>query len=417
MRSRAPFAVVALLLAAALPVGSAAAAGPTKIQVTRTGATVSLAEFRDGLQVNTELSASSEATRDGVTSPFLYIVQNAYAPDETGEYNILAWYVEGNTTDFTMTIDGQLASATVSAPAMPVTRCDGDSNCVEQAVTVDATFAAVGDPQRSHDRSVGSISRQSVFIYHDVGAYRFATATVTIGGSTYGPSMGLSDAIIYDTKTGSIEVTKASALSRAVASGVTIYDTTGTPTGRQTGDSMFATWTSEHDGVGRNTVLSASTRQVNTKGIFVTTRSIGYGDQVYTIDESGNVEIVTETYGNFDTATATTISLDKSLSVGILAGATIPATACTHVGDEVLCIDTTVVADAQWTGYGATTKTRDGSTGGVAGVVLIVYHNASSHRAATASATVDGVWIDPATIVEGWVDRTTTGFHEVHLGG
>src|SRR4051794_26188143 len=196
MRLCVALAIAALLLATALPLGSAAAAAPTKIQVTTTGATVSFAEIHDGLLVNTELSASRQATRDGVTTPFVFLNQNAYALDDTGEYNVLAWYAEGNTSNFTLTIDSQLASAAVSAPAMTINRCDGGFTCVEETVGVQATFTAIGDTLRSHQRSVGSISHQSMFIYHDVGSYRMATATVTIGASTYGPSTGASDASI-----------------------------------------------------------------------------------------------------------------------------------------------------------------------------------------------------------------------------
>jgi hypothetical protein len=408
--------VAALLLAAALPIGTASAASPTRVQVQRTGATAAFSEVRDGLQVVTELSASSEATRDGVTTPFLFINQNAYAPDASGEYNVLAWYVEGNTPDFAMSIDSQLGSASVSVPALPVNRCDGDFNCVESTAAVSAVFTAVGGAQRSHQSSVGSTSHLSIFVYHNVGSYRFATATITIDGTTFGPSTGPSEANIYDTRTGWIDITKASSGARAVAAGVTTYDTTAPATGRQTGDSMFAYWASESGGIGRNTVLSASTRRVNAQGTFVNYRSIGYGDQVYAVDADGYVTQISDTQGNFDTATATTISLDKSLSVGILGGATIPATSCTYVGDEVLCVDTVVHADGQWTGFGATTKTRDGTSGGVAGVVVIVQHSTSSRRSATATATIDDVSFGAADIIEGWVDRSTIGFHEVHIG-
>ena len=417
MSRRLALPVAALLLAVVLPIGTATASSPTRVQFRSTGASASFSEIRDGVQVVTELSASSEATRDGVTTPFMFFNQNAYAPDETGEYNILAWYVEGSTSDFAMTIDGQLGSATVSAPAMTINRCDGEFNCVESTASIAASFSAIGGAQRSHQSSVGSISRLSIFVYHDVGSYRFATATVTIDETAFGPSSGPADANIYDTRTGWIDITKATSGARAVAAGVSVYDTTAPATGRQTGDSMFADWTSENGGIGRNTVLFASTRRVNTMGTFENVRSIGYADQVYAVDEFGNTTPISDTQGSFDASTATTISLDKSLSIGILGGATIPATSCTYVGDEVLCVDTVVHADAQWTGYGATTKTRDGASSGVAGVIVIVYHNTSSHRSATATATIDGVNLSASDVVEGWVDRTTTGFHEVHLGG
>jgi hypothetical protein len=408
--------VAALLLTAALPIGTVSASSPTRVQFRSTGASVSFSEVRDGLQVVTELSADNQASRDGVTTPFMFINQNAYAPDATGEYNVLAWYVEGNTTDFAMTIDGQLGSASVSAPAVAINRCDGEFNCVESTAPVGASFTATGTAQRSHQSSVGSISGLSMFIYHDVGSYRFATATVTIDGTTFGPSSGPAEANIYDTRTGWIDITRSTSGARAVAAGVTVYDTTAPATGRQTGDSMFADWTSQSGGIGRNTVLFASTRRVNAQGTFQDIRSIGYADQVYAVDEFGNTTPISDTQGSFDASTASTISLDKSLSTGILGGAVIPATSCTYIGDEVFCIDTVVHADARWTGYGTTTKTRDGSSSGVAGVILIVYHNTSSHRSATATATIDGTALDAADVVEGWVDRTTTGFHEVHIG-
>ena len=417
MTRRLALPAAALLLAVALPMGTAHAASPTRVQFRDTGASVAFSEIRDGLRVVTELSASNQATRDGVTTPFMFINQNAHAVDENGEDGALVWYVEGNTSDFTMTIDGQLGSATVSAPAMTINRCDGEFNCVESNASVGASFTATGGAQRSHQSAVGSISRLSMFIYHDVGSYRFATATVTIDGTTFGPSSGPAEANIYDTKTGWIDIARATSGARAVAAGVSVYDTSAPASGRQTGDSLFADWTSESGGIGRNTTLFASTRRVNAQETFENVRSIGYADQVYAVDELGYTTPITDTQGSFDAATATTISLDKSLSVGILGGATIPATTCTYVGDEVLCIDTVVHADARWTGYGATTKTRDGASTGVAGVFQIVYHNSSSHRSATATATVDGVDLSATDVVEGWVDRTTTGFHEVQIGG
>ena len=88
----------------------------------------------------------------------------------------------------------------------------------------------------------------------------------------------------------------------------------------------------------------------------------------------------------------------------------------TYVGEEVLCVDTVVNADGRWTGVGATTRTRDGSSFGVAGVIQIVEHYTSSRRTATATATIDGVSLDASSVVEGWVDRTTTGYHEVLIG-
>lgn len=416
MPRRLALLVAALLLAAALPMGTASAASPTRIQVHRTGATVGYSEIRDGLQVVTELSAATEATRDGVTSPYMFINRNAYARDETGEFNVLAWYVEGSTTDFALTVDSRLGSATASAPAMTINTCDGQYNCVESSASVSGAFTAVGDAQHSHQSSVGSISDLSVFVYHKVGSFRFATATVTIDGATFGPSTRPSDANIFDTQSGMIDITKAQSGARAVAAGVTVYDTSAPTSGRQTGDSMFAYWASESGGIGRNTVLSASSQKVNSKGTFVNTRSIGYYEQVYSVDANGYVTQISDTQGSFDTATATTISLDKSMSVGILGGATIPATSCTYVGEEVLCVDTVVNADGRWTGVGATTRTRDGSSFGVAGVIQIVEHYTSSRRTATATATIDGVSLDASSVVEGWVDRTTTGYHEVLIG-
>jgi hypothetical protein len=252
-----------------------------------------------------------------------------------------------------------------------------------------------------------------MFIYKDVGSYRFATASVTVDGVTYGPTTGPADASIYDTKTGTIEVTRAAAGERARPAGVTVYDTTQTPTGRQTGESMYANWLDESGPIGHNTVISASSQRFSSKGTVVNQKSVTYIDQVYAFDEFGNFVPISYTE-SAEGSTATTISVDRSMDIGTLAGATIPAVSCTYVGDEVLCIDTVVHADGVWTGVGATTKTRDGSTMGVAGVLLIVYRNASTHRAASATATIDGVTFSGA--IESVMDRTTTGFHEVHIG-
>lgn len=404
---------VVMLLVSATFAGAVSAADATHVSLSRTGAIVSFAALHDGLWVTTELSASNEASRDGANGPFLWMNQGAYAPDETGEYNVLVWSSGGQTTDFSMTIESGLAAATVLAPAVPITWCDASDVCTETTSAVDATFTATGKTQRSHLRAIGSISHESMFIYTDVGAYRYATAAVTVDGVTYGPSTGPADANIYDTKTGTIEVTRAPAGATARPTGVTVYDTTQAPTGRQTGESVFANWLDESGPIGHNTVISASSQRFSSKGTVVNQKSVYYADQVYAIDEFGGITPITYTYST-EGATATTISVDRTMETGTLAGATIPAISCTYIGDEALCVDTVVHADGVWTGVGATTKTRDGSTVGVAGVLLVVYRNASTHRAANATATIDGVTLSGA--IESVMDRTTTGFHEVHIG-
>jgi hypothetical protein len=414
---RRPIALlsVAMLLAAAIPPGSANAADSTHVRLTRTGAIVAFAEIHDGLWVFTELSASSQASRDVATGPLLWIFQSASAPDETGEYTVAAWSLAGSTTDFSMMIDDRLATATVSAAAMPIDRCDADGVCTQGTASVDASFLATGATQHSHQRSIGSVSRESLFMYNNVGSYRFATASVTVDGITYGPSSGPSDANIYDTRSGTIDVTLAAPGTRApLPAGVTINDRTQTPTGRQTGESMYAVWASDDGVISRFTVLAASTRQISVKGTVLNLKAVEYSDLVYGTDEFGRATLISDTEG-FDDSSTATISVDRTLSTGILADAAIPATSCTFIDDDVLCIDTTVSADGQWTGVGAIKTTRDGSTSDVAGVVVIVYRNVSTNRDATATATIDGESFSGS--IGAALDRSTTGFHEAHIGG
>jgi len=414
MRRVVALVSVAMLLAALLPATVANAADSTHLRLTRTGATASFAEVQGGLWVFTEISASSEASRDVVTGPLVWINQFASELDENGEPAAMVWSIDGSTTDFSMTIAAQQASATVNVPAMPVDRCDAFGSCEQQTIQIDAAFAAMGPVQHSHQRAIGAISHQSKFLYNNVGSYRFATATVTVDGVGYGPSTGPSDADIYDTKTGTIDVNLAKpGHQAALPAGVTVYDTTETPTGRRVGQSMFANWLSESDGVGRNTLLAASSNRVSTKGTVINLTGLGYDEQVYTIDENGDPTIVSDTFSG-DSGTATTVAVDKFLDTGTLVGATIPVTSCTYIDDEVLCVDSVVQASGQWTGVGALTKTYDGSTAGTAGMLVIIYHNQSWHRSATATATIDGVTF--SGLVEAFVDRSTTGFHEVHHG-
>ncbi|HYU50085.1 MAG TPA: hypothetical protein VEO91_09190 [Candidatus Limnocylindria bacterium] len=415
MRRAVAFLSTAMLLFVAFPVPSASAADSTHISLSRTGAIVAFAEIHDGLWVFTELSASSQASRDIVTGPFLWINQAAWAPDETGEYNLLVWSLGGSTTEFSMTIDDQLAAASVSAAALPVDRCDADGICIQGTASVDASFTAVGSIQHSHQRSIGSVSHESLFIYNSVASDRFATASVTVDGLPYGPTTGPSDANIYDTRTGSIDVTLASPGTRAaLPAGVTIGEKAVTPTGRQTGESMFAGWASDDGVISRFSFLGASTQQFSLKGTVVNRKSVGYSDQVYGTDEFGRTTLISATEG-FDEDSTATIFVDRSLSTGVLAGAVIPATSCTYIDDEVLCIDTVVNAEGQWTGIGSTSKTRDGDTFTLAGVIVIVYRNVSTHREATATATIDG---DAFTgSVGAALDRSSIGFHEVHIGG
>jgi hypothetical protein len=413
MRRPVALLSVVMLLVSATFAGAVSAAVSTHVRLSRTGATVSFAAVHDGLWITTELSASSEASRDVATGPLLWINQGAYAPDETGEYNVRVWSSAGETTDFAMTIDSQLASASVSAPAMPITVCDADYVCTDTTSAVEASFTAVGGTQHSHQRSVGSVSHESMFVYNNVGSYRFAIASVAVDGVTFGPSTGPSDASIYDTRTGTIDVTRAAAGATARPAGVTVYDTTAPLSGRQTGDSLFANWLDESGPIGHNTVLSASSQRFSSKGTVVNQKSIYYADQVYSIDEFGYITPITYTFSG-ESGTATTISVDRTMSNGVLAGAVIPATSCTYIDEEALCVDTVVQAAGQWTGIGATTKTRDGGTAGVAGVLVIVYRYVSTHRDANATATIDGVTLSGA--IESFMDRTTTGFHEVHIG-
>ncbi len=63
----------------------------------------------------------------------------------------------------------------------------------------------------------------------------------------------------------------------------------------------------------------------------------------------------------------------------------------------------------------ATSKTHDGDTFTLAGVIVIVYRNVSTHREAAATATIDGDLFTGSTGAA--LDRSTTGFHEVHIGG
>src|SRR5262245_1377674 len=401
---------VAMLLAALLP-ASTSAAESTHLKLTRTGAIVSFAEIRDGLWITTELSASSEASRQIETGPFVFINQAAYAMDEDGNQTAIGWTVNGSTTDFAQSIANGPAAATVDIPARCVERCDAEFTCEQVTIEVHASFTGAGPLQHSHQRTIGTISKQSKFLYNSVGAFRFATAAVTVDGVTFGPTTGPADANIYDTKTGTIDMNMAKpGESAAFPAGVTVFDTTETPVGRRTGQTMFANWQSVSDGVGRNTVLFGSSQRISSKGTVVNITSVNYAEQVYTVDEFGNQTVVSDTFSG-DGGTASSVAVDKFLDTGTIVGATIPVTACTYIGDDVFCVDSSVTADGQWTGVGAMTKTKDGTTAGTAGQLLITSHSTGWHRQATATATIDGVTF--SNPIEGFVDRATIGFHEV----
>jgi hypothetical protein len=415
MRRLSALVAVGMLVAMVVPIASASAAAPSHLRLTRSGAIVSMVEFRDGLQVNTELSASLEASADGHTGPFLWLTQAAWSPDGSGEYNTLVWTVEGQTTEFAMTVDGQLASAAVSAPTFPVYRCDAAPTCTSGVVDLQANFLAIGPTLHSHLNSVSSVSRQSLFVYHNVGTNRFATATVTLDGLVSGPSTGPADATIYDARTGMIDVTRAPAGQKARPTGGAVtYGTVETVTGRMTGESMFVNWVTESGGIGRNTALFGSSEVISTKGTVLHQAGLSYVDQLYSIDEFGYTTPISDTF-SLEGGTVTTIAVDRQMAGGSLIGASIPVVSCTYIDDETLCTQSIVQATGQWAGYGATTKTRDGSSFGTAGVIVIVERSSSSHRLASAIATVDGDTFSGG-IVEAWIDRRTAGFHEVHIG-
>jgi hypothetical protein len=413
MRRRLISSALVAVMAVTIPVAAVSAGDSTHVKLTRTGAIASFGQVVDGLWVNTELSASTEAQSGGAVTPMLWLNQSAWAPDETGEYNVYVWDLGGSTSAFDLAVDSRLASATASVAELPVTRCD-ETGCVDAVSAVSATFTATSGLRHSHQRSIGSVSKQSMFVYNDVGASRFASATISVDGVTYGPSTGPADADIYDTRTGYIDMTKATHGGVARPAGVTVYDTTETPVGKRTGETVYAAWSSEADGIGRNVGLTASTQRVSSKGTVENQRWVGYYEQVYAVDDAGNTTEISFTQSYDTGSTATTIAVDKLLATGTLAGATIPAQSCTWVGEEALCIDTVVQASGSWTGTGAVTKTRDASTAGVAGVLLIQERNTSQRRAATVTATIDGETLAAAT--EAWLDRASGAFHEVHIG-
>ena len=208
---RRPVALLsaALLLATAICAGGVNAADSTHLRLTRTGAIVAFSALHDGLMVQTELGVSTDATKDGVTQPYLWINQIGYGADAFGVYNQLVWRLEGNTTTFSLTVANQLASATVTTAAMTTFRCDPFDNCTESTAAIAASFTAVGPTQHSHQHSISSISHESMFIFNSVGASRVATASVSVAGVTYGPSTNPADASIYDTRTGTIDKVKA----------------------------------------------------------------------------------------------------------------------------------------------------------------------------------------------------------------
>src|SRR5436190_1885466 len=78
--------------------------------------------------------------------------------------------------------------ATVAAPQLSVERCDASGTCETVTVSVDAAFDGVGPQLRSRQNSVSSVSRQSRFIAHGNGSYRFASATVNVDGDVFRPS-------------------------------------------------------------------------------------------------------------------------------------------------------------------------------------------------------------------------------------
>jgi hypothetical protein len=337
---------------------------------------------------------------------YIYDAQN----DSTGD---MVWAQSGNTDSFDLTIASDLSAATVAAPQLSVERCDASGTCETVTVSVGARFDGVGPQLRSRQNSVSSVSRQSRFIAHGKGTYRFASATVNVDGDVFRPSTDNSVAIIYDTQDSYMEATFVPYGTSAPAyANVVPYDTSAPGEGVQAGQGVAASWTREGDGIFVNTFVSGSSRRLLGTGTVANQTLAFVDEQVYTLDEWGNSVMLSETFST-EGAGADGITVDNALRTGTFRGGTIPAVTCTYIDGEPICADTTVSASIDFTGYGKTTTTRDGNRAGVAGYWMWVYRSSSTTRQATAIGTVDGM--DPGTVDHAQIDLFKQGYRTVTI--
>lgn len=408
-------AVIGALVAA--PFSPVRGAEITRMTLYHTGAVVSAGELRGDIWVNTELSASSEAAGPNQEpTPFLWFNQAGYTYDSTTESAVeLLWTAHGSTTEFDMDVARDLSALHVIAD-IEISRCDASWSCVGQSESLEALFTAIGPTLRSHQQSVASVSRQSLFVAHSVGAYRFASAAVTIGGETYATTADPTSANIYDTRNGYFDATfvpfgQASALGQ-----IKPMDTGAPIEGIQAVSAVGASWEQSSDEIYVGTYLGGSSRQIRSTGELINVALAWYYEGVYARDEWGGFETVMETYA-VEGARADSVVVDSRLRTGSMTAPAVAAVTCTYIDGEAYCLDVTLSISGAWTGQGDITKTRDGNRAGVAGHWQWVYMSSASTRDATADVSVGGVPLGPSA--SGRLDISRTGFRmiEVTPGG
>jgi hypothetical protein len=409
-------AVIGALIAA--PIAPVRGAEITRVTLHRAGAIVSAGELRGDIWINTELSASSEAAGPNQEpTPFLWFSQAAYTYDPTIEAAVeLLWSAHGSTTEFDMDVARDLSTLHVIAADIEISRCDAAWSCVGQSESLEALFTAVGPTLRSHQQSVASVSRQSLFVAHSVGAYRFASAAVTVGGDTYATTADPTSANIYDTQNGHIEASfvpfgHASALGQ-----IQPMDTGAPIEGIQAVSAVGASWEQWSDEIYVGTYLGGSSRQIRATGEMINVALAWYYEGVYALDEWGGFQTVMETYA-VEGATADSVVVDSRLRSGSMTASAVAAVTCTYIEGEAYCLDVTLSISGAWTGKGDITKTRDGNRAGVAGHWQWVYLSSASTRDAAADVSVGGVSLGPSA--SGRLDTSRTGFRmiEVTPGG
>jgi hypothetical protein len=407
---------VASLVATTVAALPASAAEIVKARMYQSGAILATGEARGDLWISTDLAVSQAADRpNAVRSPFFYLNQAAYRYNaETGDVTDFVWSAYTEAAEFELSFPRDLSSLSASVIDATVDRCDATGDCIQTTETVSVKFDAVGPTLRFHQNAISSVSRQSRFVYESSGPYRFARATVTVGTDTFGPSTTITDANIYDIRTGYMEATLVPFGKTAPSSsgGVVTYDTSAPENGHQAGSAVRATWISTQDGITVETYVTGSSRRLNSNGTFTDEKLAFYNEQVYATDEAGNVTPLSSTF-SADSRTPDSVVVDSVLRTGSMRAAALPVVTCTWTGGDVVCGDSTVSVDLSFVGFGDTTRTMDGSNAGVAGFWTETYHRTATTRQATATGTIDGQDLGP--VQSGQLDQFRQGYRRVEI--
>lgn len=410
--------ISAALVATMFIAAPAGAAEVVRTHFYRTGAWVSTHEIRDGLWINLDLGAAAEATLpNGERAPDFSFMQEAYVydavNDTTGDF---VWARYGSTYDVALTIPSDLSSAMIDAPSMPVEQCDAQWTCSTLDLPVTVQLDGAGPLLRSRQNSVSAVHGESRFVAHGLGVSRRATATVSIGGDTYGPTTDPFSANIYDTRDSYLEMTLVpfNATGFVAPMSVNPYDTEAPGVGHQAGQGVAASWVRSEDGITVATFVSGSSRHLVGNGAIVDETLAFVYEQVYWTDEWENTVTLSETF-TVEGASADSVFVDNALRTGGFVGNGMPAVTCTYPepGADPICTDTTISAAIDFAGYGDVARTMDGNVAGVAGYWMWAYRRSSTTRQATATGTVDG--FDPGTLDAAQIDLFKQGFRTVTI--